>query len=218
MRLLPPRGTQRRKNALKNFGALVALMVLPVVMRTGTWASASESESSLADNLPVAAIAPDDGREAFRKAYAVLMHPRCMNCHPQGDVPLQGEDSRLHPQNVKRGVDGKGLFALKCTNCHQPTNLPGENMPPGHPEWHLPPADMPMVFEGRSPAELARQLKDPKHNGGKTLDEILHHVTHDSLVLTGWNPAEGLSKPPMSHEEFVKLMREWIEKGAGIPE
>ena len=47
-------------------------------------------------------------RAAFLAAYKVLMHPRCMNCHPSGDVPLQGDDSHLHVQNVKRGEDGKG--------------------------------------------------------------------------------------------------------------
>ena len=85
-----------------------------------------------------------------------------MNGHPKGDAPLPGEDSHLHTQNVLRGSDGKGPFAMKCANCHQFKNLPGENMPPGHPEWHLPPVNMRMVFEGKTPGQLARQLKDPK--------------------------------------------------------
>jgi hypothetical protein len=158
-------------------------------------------------------------RAAFLAAYPVFMHPRCLNCHPAGDVPLQGEDSHPHFQNVKRGPDGKGLYAVKCKNCHQDKNLPGENMPPGHPEWHLPPANMRMVFEGKSAAELARQLKDPKQNGGKTLDDIIYHVTYDSLVIeSGWNPAQGKSKPPLNHAEFAKKMREWADKGAAVPE
>ena len=142
-----------------------------------------------------------------------------MNCHPAGDSPLQGEDSHPHLQNVKRGPDGKGLYALKCGNCHQNQNLSGEGMPPGHPEWRLPPANMRMVFQGKTPAELARQLKDPKQNGGKTLEEILKHVSEDSLVReSGWRPPDGKSKPALSHEEFAAKMREWIEKGAAVPE
>jgi hypothetical protein len=156
-------------------------------------------------------------RAAFLEAYKVLMHPRCMNCHPTGDVPLQGDDSHPHSQNVKRGKDGKGLYALKCANCHQYTNLPGENMPPGNPNWHLPPPEMRMVFQGKTAAELARQLQDPKQNGGKTLQELLRHVSEDKLVLGGWDPGDGRTKPPLTHAEFAAKMREWVEKGAAIP-
>jgi hypothetical protein len=157
-------------------------------------------------------------RAAFLAAYKVFMHPRCMNCHPTGDVPLQGDDSHPHTQHVQRGNDGKGKYALKCANCHQDANVPGENMPPGNPNWHLPPPEMRMVFQGKSAAELARQLKDPKQNGGKTLEQLLHHVSEDKLVLGGWDPGDGRTKPPLSHAEFAAKMREWIEKGAAIPE
>ncbi|WP_254053417.1 hypothetical protein [Singulisphaera sp. GP187] len=146
------------------------------------------------------------------------MHPRCMNCHPAGDIPLQGDDSHLHAQNVKRGPDGKGLYALKCANCHQERNLAGDNMPPGNPNWHLPSPEMPLVFQGKTPGELARQLKDPKTNGNKTLEQLLHHVTEDKLVLGGWDPGDGRTRPPLSHAEFVKKMREWVEKGAVVPD
>ena len=60
---------------------------------------------------------------AFMDVYKVLMSPRCMNCHPAGDRPLQGNDSHKHIMNVKRGKDGKGLYSLKCANCHQPTAI-----------------------------------------------------------------------------------------------
>jgi hypothetical protein len=157
-------------------------------------------------------------RAAFVDVYKVLMHPRCMNCHPSGDAPLQGDDSHVHVQNVKRGEDGKGKYALKCANCHQDTNLAGENMPPGNPTWHLPRRDLPLVFQGRSMRELADQLKDPRRNGGKTLEQLLEHVTHDKLVLWGWEPGDGRTKPPLSHDEFAKRFREWVEKGAASPE
>lgn len=155
---------------------------------------------------------------AFLEAYKVFMHPRCMNCHPNGDRPLQGNDSHIHAQNVQRGPDGKGLFALKCANCHQDMNLPGANMPPGNPNWHLTPPEMPMVFQGRSPRELALQMVDTKQNGGKSLAELLHHVTNDPLVKWGWNPGDGRTLPPLTHEEFAKQMQVWIDNGAVAPE
>ncbi|KOS05123.1 hypothetical protein AM493_03020 [Flavobacterium akiainvivens] len=154
--------------------------------------------------------------KAFQKVYSVLMSPRCMNCHPKGDVPLQGEDSHLHQMMPQRGKDGKGLYAMKCTNCHQPENTPGLHMPPGHKDWHLPPADMKMVFEGKTAHELAKQLVDPKQNGGKDLKKLVEHAD-DGLVKTGWNPGEGLKKPPLTHAEFKKSWIEWIEKGAYAP-
>jgi hypothetical protein len=179
---------------------------------------AAEAERKAARAAELEASAQKDSRSAFLEAYKVFMHPRCMNCHPSGDVPLQGDDSHPHAQNVKRGPDGKGLYALKCANCHQYTNLPGENMPPGNPNWHLPKPEIPLVFQGKSPAELARQMKDPKQNGGKTLEQLLQHVSEDKLVLGGWDPGDGRTKPPLTHEEFVAKMREWVEKGAAVPE
>ena len=160
----------------------------------------------------------DLSRAAFKEAYKVLMHPRCMNCHPMGNAPLQGDESHPHIQNVKAGPEGKGIYSMKCTNCHQDKNLPGENMPPGNPIWHLPPPEMPMVFEGKSPGQLAAQLKDPKRNGGKNLEQIFHHVSEDKLVLWGWNPGEGRTLPPLTHEEFTKQMKIWIDNGAEVPE
>ena len=157
-------------------------------------------------------------RAAFLEVYKVLMHPRCLNCHPSADVPLQGDDSHLHFQNVKRGEDGKGKYALKCANCHQDVNLAGENMPPGNPTWQLPKKTMPLVFQGKSPRELADQFKDPQRNGGKTLEQLLEHVTHDQLVLWGWEPGDGRTKPPLSHDAFAKKFREWVAKGAASPE
>jgi len=157
-------------------------------------------------------------QRAFMSVYKVLMSPRCMNCHPAGDAPLQGDDSHPHTQNVQRGMEGHGVYALKCANCHQPQNTPGEHMPPGNPKWALPPASRKMVFEGRSPRQLAAQLLDPKLNGGKTKAQLIEHVTSDTLVLWGWHPGDGRTLPPLSHAEFAKQFRRWIDKGAYLPD
>jgi len=153
---------------------------------------------------------------AFAKVYKVLMSPRCMNCHPSGDIPLQGDDNHLHTMGPQRGKDGKGIYAMKCANCHQPTNVAGLHMPPGNPDWHLPPATTKMIFQGRTPHQLAKQLIDPKQNGGKNMQKLLEHAD-DGLVLAGWNPGEGRTLPPMSHAEFKKAWETWIKAGAYAP-
>jgi cytochrome c5 len=196
------------------------LLASAIILGARALPSKETAEGAVPDAAGKAASPRDDeaSRAAFLEGYKVLMHPRCMNCHPAGDVPLQGDDSHPHAQNVRRGPDGKGKYALKCANCHQDANLPGLNMPPGNPNWHLPPPEMRMVFQGKTPGELARQLKDPKQNGNRSLEQLLHHLTEDGLVLGGWDPGDGRTKPPLTHAEFARKMREWIEKGAAEPE
>lgn len=167
---------------------------------------------------PVAQTDAAKSRAAFLAALPVFRHPRCLNCHSNGDFPRQGDDGHPHAQNVKRGVDGKGKYAEKCSACHQEHNTPGANMPPGAPSWHLPPAATPMIWEGKTPHEICDQLKDPKRNGGKTIGQIVEHVTSDKLVMWGWDPGEGRSPPPISHEEFARRMEEWARYGAVSPE
>lgn len=156
--------------------------------------------------------------KAFLEVYKVFTSPRCQNCHPAGDAPLQGDDSHVHLQNVKRGKDGRGVTAMRCETCHQSTNLPGDHMPPGNPRWGLPSPEHKMVFAGRTPAELCRQLKDPKQTGGRSLRQLLEHVADDELVAWGWNPGDGRALPPLSHQEIIAQMKIWIDGGAACPE
>jgi hypothetical protein len=164
------------------------------------------------------------------RAYSVLMHPRCQNCHPAGDTPLQGDDSHVHDLlRLRRGADGNGVLAMRCSNCHQAANGTGPHTPPGaprppgeeglpaEPRWHLPDPKTPMVFQGRTPAQLCRQLKDPKQNGGLTPDRLVHHVSTDPLVRWAWDPGEGRTTPPLSHEEFRAAVKEWLDAGGACP-
>jgi hypothetical protein len=160
----------------------------------------------------------DASRAAFLQVYRVLTSPRCQNCHPAGDAPLQGDDSHVHLQNVKRGRDGRGVYGMRCDTCHQTKNLSGEHMPPGNPKWSLPLPEQKMVFVGRSPGELCRQLEDPKQNGGRTLAALLDHVANDELVGWGWNPGDGRTPPPLSRVETAAQMKVWVEGGAACPE
>ncbi len=157
-------------------------------------------------------------RTAFLQVYRVLTSPRCQNCHPAGDAPLQGDDSHVHLQNVKRGADGHGVTAMRCDTCHQTANLAGAHMPPGNPKWALPPPAQKMVFVGRSPAQLCKQIKDPKQNGGRSLEKLLDHIANDGLVGWGWNPGDGRALPPLSREDTVAQVKIWIAGGAACPE
>jgi cytochrome c5 len=157
-------------------------------------------------------------REAFLQVYKVFTSPRCQNCHPTGDAPLQGDDSHVHTQYVKRGRDGHGVYGMRCDTCHQAANLPGEHMPPGNPKWSLPSPEHKMVFVGRSPAELCRQLKDPKQTGGRSLQQLFDHVSSDDLVGWAWDPGMGRTLPPLSRADTVAQMKIWIEGGAACPQ
>lgn len=211
----------QHKQTKANYFLPVKTIAVMAILLSGIalMSSAFNEKSNFTGNEPILDKAAKDSVEsvkAFMTVYKVLMSPRCMNCHPSGDIPLQGDDSRLHSMFPKRGKEGKGVYAMKCSNCHQPENTPGFNTPPGHPNWHLPPADMKMVFEGRTAGQLAKQLIDPKQNGNKNKKQLIEHAD-DGLVLAAWKPGEGRTLPPMSHAEFKKAWITWIEKGAFAP-
>jgi hypothetical protein len=154
---------------------------------------------------------------AFEAMLPVLHHPRCINCHSPGDFPRQGDDSHPHAMNVRRGPDGRGVTSQKCSTCHQDHNLAGPHLPPGAPDWQMPPPDTPMIWAGLSDTELCDLLKDLKQNGHRNVDQIVEHLTTPQLVLWGWNPGEGRTAIPMSQAGFAAKVREWAAGGAACP-
>lgn len=182
----------------------------------GTKRTSLFSESGLAHAADKAD--PTAASKAFLEAYKVFSHPRCVNCHPAGDRPLQGDRQVIHSMHIVRGPDGLGKNGVWCSTCHQDRNLTGTHMPPGAPGWQLPPADMPMVFEGRTPRQLCQQLKDAAQNGHRSPEELVEHVRDAPIVIWGWHPGEGRARAPLTHEEFTKLLTEWVEKGQACPE
>jgi hypothetical protein len=153
---------------------------------------------------------------AFRQVYTVLTSARCMNCHPAGNVPLQGEDHHLHAMFPQRGTDGHGMYAMKCSNCHQSTNTAGLHTPPGNPKWGLPPSDMKMVFQGKTAHQLAKQIADPNTNGHKNMQQLIAHAS-DTLVKWAWHPGGDRTVPPLTYAQFKKAWITWIQKGAYAP-
>jgi hypothetical protein len=130
--------------------AIAVVTLASCVMLTGIFSTANSNGRPKPD--------ANASQSAFLDVCKVLISPRCQNCHPAGDAPLQGDDSHVHIQNVKRGADGHGVAALRCNACHQDHNLPGAHMPPGNPKWSLPAPEHKMVFVGRSAGALCRQL------------------------------------------------------------
>jgi hypothetical protein len=161
-----------------------------------------------------------DALKDFAVVQRVLQHPRCQNCHIPGDAPLQFDEGRAHAQNIRRGPDGKGAPGLPCATCHAAKNPPtsyGEHVPPGAPNWHLPPPEHKMVFIGLSAADLCRVVKNPAANGGRDMAALLKHVDQDKLVLWGWSPGVGRAPVDVPHPEFVAAFRRWADAGAPCP-
>ena len=164
-----------------------------------------------------ASATPASNGALFVEFVSVLRHPRCMNCHSRGDFPRQGDDGHPHTMNVRRGVEGHGVTAEKCSTCHQDHNLVGAHTPPGAPSWALPPRTTPMIWHGLSDGQICRSIKDPKQNKNRNLDQLVEHLTEDKLVMWGWNPGEGRSPIPMSHDEFTARVKQWQAAGAPCP-
>jgi hypothetical protein len=176
----------------------------------------SDAPDKLASPASFDTIADSAERSAalFVELGKVLTSPRCLNCHPVGDRPRQGEQGRLHQPPVTRGADGHGLAALRCPVCHGKTNFdPGRV--PGHPEWHLAPREM--GWEGRTLAEICEQIKDPARNGNRSLQDLIHHIGTDTLVGWAWAPGYGRQPAPGTQKEAGALTEAWVQTGAVCP-
>src|SRR3954453_10599611 len=55
-------------------------------------------------------------RAIFVELGKVLTHPRCMNCHPAGTQPLQGEEHKTHYPPTHR--TGTNVSGETCSTCH----------------------------------------------------------------------------------------------------
>lgn len=161
------------------------------------------------------------GLQSFEIVRSVLQHPRCQNCHISGGAPLQGDEGREHGLYIVRGPKGHGATAMECSVCHQTQNLPttyGKHLPPGAPNWHLPPPGMKMVFKDVSPRTLCLTIKDRRETGGKNLTAMLAHMRDDKLVGWGWEPGENRSIPAHTRADTVAAFKTWMDAGAPCPQ
>jgi|SRR5215470_15299084 len=150
----------------------------------------------------------------FEPIASVLQHPRCVNCHPNGNTPLQGDDHHPHQMKVNRGVDGSGSVVARCYACHRDQNS-DLSIVPGAPSWKLAPAGM--AWFGLSSRELCTVLKDRTQNGNRSLDDLVEHMDNDPLVRWGWNPGRGRAPVPIPHTQFVAFLKTWAAAGGPCP-
>jgi hypothetical protein len=74
-----------------------------------------------------------------------------------------------------------------------------------------------MIWQGLTDAQICRSIKDPKQNKNRNLDQLAEHLTDDKLVMWAWNPGEGRTPIPMSHDEFAAKVKQWQAAGAPCP-
>jgi hypothetical protein len=213
--LTPPTGRRWLARFAIGFVPLAAAAVLLATI-PATDVAGADAARALVPPERFVAIGDASARSAalFTEAGKVLTHPRCVNCHPAGDRPLQGEHGRLHQPPVERGADGAGLPAMRCSACHQHANFEPGRMP-GHPHWHLAPRDM--GWQDKTLAQICAQLKDPARNGGRSLQQVHEHIATDSLVGWAWAPGFGREPAPGTQKELGVLIAAWIRDGAACP-
>ena len=194
---------------------LLALTALQAML-ISTHAASGAPADTLATPESFAEIADTAARSAalFTETGKVLAHPRCVNCHPAGDRPRQGDVQRLHQPPVARGEDGFGLPAMRYQICHQTANFEPAGVP-GNPAWHLAPHEM--AWEGKTLAQICEQIKDPARNGGRSLEDIVHHVGGDPLVGWAWAPGGDRTPAPGTQALAGALLDAWVKTGSACP-
>lgn len=197
------------------FSALAVATSFGAAMLAAHSVSGASSGSLMAPES-FTSIASETERSAaiFTELGKVLQSPRCLNCHPSGNRPTQGDMMRPHQPPVFRGADGGGLVTMRCAICHQQANFDPARIP-GHVPWLLAPREM--GWQGRTLAEICGQIKDPERNGGKSLSELVHHIGDDGLVGWGWHPGYGRTPAPGTQAEAKALTQAWIDTGASCP-
>ena len=160
------------------------------------------------------AFAQDAGTAAWTAIYEVFSHPRCANCHVGPDnVPMwsgssYGAKPRPHGMNI-------GAESIPCSSCHALQNSQLPHGPPGAHGWLLAPVTM--QWFGKSSAEICSQIKDPARNGGRKVEDLIHHIGSDTLVGWAWAPGFGRQPAPGTQSQAGALVEAWVKTGAACP-
>ena len=122
---------------------------------------------------------------------------------------------RLHQPPVERGADGHGLAAMRCSILPpgRPTSIPAacraiRNGISRRARWR---------GKARRSREICAQIKDPARNGGRKVEDLIHHIGEDTLVGWAWAPGFGRAPAPGTQEQAGALVEAWVKTGAACP-
>ncbi|MDA8019188.1 MAG: Isoquinoline 1-oxidoreductase subunit [Thermoanaerobaculia bacterium] len=208
----------KRESVLRSVLILLACLALGAI----AIGAASDQETTAADSNELRPVTSFDSitdptersKALFVELSKVLLHPRCVNCHPAGDQPLQGQ-LEIHEPPVWRGKDGEGAVGMHCTTCHTKANYDPAGVP-GAPHWSLAPAYT--AWEGKSVSYICAQIQDPERNGGMDHEALILHMEDDPLVGWAWHPGGDREPVPGTQEDFSQLVKAWIATGAACPD
>ena len=160
-------------------------------------------------------------RALFNEIAKVVTHPRCMNCHPAGNHPLQGDDRHEHLPPVPRGEAGLGVAGLNCATCHTERNftLVGAARPTRAFRAIRAGASRRSKWPGKA-SRSARSASSSRTRRA-TADARSRCCTSISRTTT-WSRgagsrAKGASRRRADQKQLGALAQAWIESGAQCP-
>ena len=169
---------------------------------------------SLASVESFSSISDQEARSAayFTELGKVLTYPRCLNCHPAGDRPRQGDMARLHQPPVERGrrrlrPSGAALSDLPS----------GSELREGARKPDLA-SRAARNGLGRQDAEPdLRPDQGPRAERHRSLETLVEHIGEDHLVGWAWAPGPGRQSAPGTQKEAGALVAAWVQTGAACP-
>jgi len=149
-----------------------------------------------------------------------FLHPRCTNCHVgEGHLPgwegLGYKPGAVHGMAVRAGESRIGAEGLPCRTCHV-TSAAANTVPRAAPHidapWQLPPVTL--AWQGATPVELCRQLRDPARTDDRDVAALADHVRTSAFVAWGFAPGAGRSAPAGSPQDLARALLAWGAAGA----
>ena len=140
----------------------------------------------------------------FTELGKVLTHPRCVNCHPSAIARAKAISAACTSRRSGAARMGSGFRQCAAPICHQRANFePARCRATRNGIWHR----VKWRWEGKTLGEICAQIKDPERNGGRGLDDLVHHIGRDTLVGWAWAPGFGRQPAPGTQEGRRRLGR-----------